>query len=265
MRTEDALRIQRRLELAVQGQHAGIELHDRVCRQRRRGSEWRGRPPGGRRRIPSRLLRRVAIHRRLPFHSITWLPGRRSGGVVDLIDRRHSVPPRKPSSRCSRTDSQNASASGTGSPPSLRRPAATPSELPDRRTLSAPSAKHVAEIGSGCPAQWFIASIACASSIWNRSVTSSSGRGSTFKEASRITPSVPNEPVSSRERSKPATFFMTWPPKLSTSPLASSTLTPSTKSRTEPAAARRGPEKPAATHPPRVASDPKRGGSQASI
>ena len=65
-----------------------------------------------------------------------------------------------------------------------------------------------------------------------------------------MTPSVPNEPVSRRERSKPATFFITWPPKLQhPRPCASSTLTPSTKSRTEPAAARRGPEKPAATQP----------------
>ena len=54
---------------------------------------------------------------------------------------------------------------------------------------------------------------------------------------------------------------MTWPPKCSSSPLPLTSVTPSTWSRTDPTAARDGPESPAATMPPTVEPGAKRGGS----
>ena len=78
-----------------------------------------------------------------------------------------------------------------------------------------------------------------------------------------MTPRMPSEPHSSRETSKPATFFITCPPKRSNSPLAVRSLAPNTKSRAAPAYTRRGPDRPAAITPPRLGSAPNAGGSKA--
>ena len=70
---------------------------------------------------------------------------------------------------------------------------------------------------------------------------------------------MPSEPHNRRETSKPATFFITWPPKRSRSPLPVSRRVPSTKSRAAPAYMRRGPERPAAITPPSVVAGPEGG------
>jgi phosphoenolpyruvate carboxykinase (diphosphate) len=84
-------------------------------------------------------------------------------------------------------------------------------------------------------------------------------------EISKSIPKVPSAPAMSRETSKPATFFMTCPPKLRTCSIPVRHFTPRIKSRTAPTYGRRGPDSPTATIPPKVAVTPKWGGSNASI
>jgi hypothetical protein len=85
-----------------------------------------------------------------------------------------------------------------------------------------------------------------------------------LSETSVMTPNVPSAPVISRETSKPATFFITRPPKFSASPVPSITRIPRTKSRAAPAYGRRGPESPLAIAPPSVPPRAKWGGSKPS-
>jgi len=78
-------------------------------------------------------------------------------------------------------------------------------------------------------------STAAAAGNSSRRVSSARGRGSTLSEISVMTPKMPSEPHSSRETSKPATFFITCPPKRSSSPSPVRSLVPNTKSRAAPA------------------------------
>src|SRR5207248_207686 len=74
-----------------------------------------------------------------------------------------------------------------------------------------------------------------------RKVRSAAGRAYSRRVTSVMTPSVPQEPVSNRERSKPATFFTTFPPARMVSPRPFTNSRPSSKSRGEPKLEARGP------------------------
>mmetsp|Transcript_9619 Transcript_9619/g.22338 ORF Transcript_9619/g.22338 Transcript_9619/m.22338 type:complete len:262 (+) Transcript_9619:144-929(+) len=215
----------------------------------------------------------VTTQRCAPPHSMSCSPRSLSSGAVLGSDSRHSraplatarSAPMKNSSVWSRRPVQKGSARSGGitSPPSLRRAEPTAASAPARRSSSAPSHQALASIGSGWPPQLFRAFSASGWLRSKRSVATAAGSGSTFSVTSVISPSWPIEPASARLTSKPATFFITVPPKLSSSPRPLISTAPSRWSRTEPRAARAGPDRPAATMPPTVPLPPKRGGSKA--
>ncbi len=158
--------------------------------------------------------------------------------------------------RCSFTSSQKFW-SLKPSPPILSIPALTAAPAPESLITSFSPSKQLPDNGTGSPAISFILTIASFSLVTKQTLFSTSGLGSTFTDAESIKPKVPLEPVSTRETSKPATFFMTFPPKLKSFPLPSRIRTPNTKSRTAPIVARLGPDKPVAIQPPNVAFSPK--------
>ena len=186
---------------------------------------------------------------------------------------RHKFSPSTPSTpsakngwRCSRMDSQNdtASSSFNNSPPDSFAARTADDSAPEKRRRNSPPNQALAVIGTPADSIRFVFSIAADAFNCSATVFSHSGFGTARKVASVIAPSVPIAPTVKRETSKPATFFITRPPKRNGSPLPSTIATPRMWSRTAPANGRRGPDKPQATVPPTVASAPKRGGSNAS-
>ncbi|MNH29678.1 hypothetical protein D3C71_1568240 [compost metagenome] len=115
----------------------------------------------------------------------------------------------------------------------LRQAASTAATAPRRRTYSVPDpasqscTQQLAFNGRGWPPQ------ACSlrrASAWlhsKRSVASPGATGKTLRLTSVISPSVPQAPAIRRDTSYPATFFMTWPPKVSSSARPLSSVTPS--------------------------------------
>ena len=79
------------------------------------------------------------------------------------------------------------------------------------------------------------------------------GRGRVRRITSPRNASVPSEPTSRRQRSKPLTFFTVGPPALTTSPVAVTTPACRSASRTGPRPSRRMPLRPTASTPPTVA------------
>src|SRR5471030_2103906 len=212
------------------------------------------------------------IHQRwAPPHSIRCVPGRCIGSAIDGSESRHKADfggmTAKNGADFSRKPHQKRSAStaSTTSPPNYVRAAFTAASAPPRRKASVWSRHALPVSGNGWPLHSLSLRTASVSFISYLSVVSATGFGSTFTDTSRIIPSVPRDPASSRETSYPATFFTTCPPKCSTWPWPFITTAPSTKSRGAPAAARRGPASPAAIQPPSVAFGPKCGGSNGSI
>ena len=114
--------------------------------------------------------------------------------------------------------------------------ASTAGAAPDRRTRRRPPCRQVADSGSGCPPHSFrLGGSPRPAAHSNTRVASALGRGRHLSEISSSTPSVPSAPVISRATSKPATFFITRPPNVRSSPRPSRMRTPSTRSRTAPA------------------------------
>ena len=182
-------------------------------------------------------------------------------GVADAIDSRHNLSPKdgywKKRPRCSLSRNQKPGPSAAGSPPNPCLAADNAASLPESRAKVQLSSYAKADHGQGWPHHRFIVLSASSGFMRKTKVVSHSGLGITLSETSSSTPRVPLAPTISRERSKPATFFITCPPNESTYPLPLISLQPSTLSRAEPAKGRRGPDKPQATVPPKVASAPK--------
>ena len=161
-------------------------------------------------------------------------------GAVDFTDSRHSgraTPAGGAKNACvwSRTPAQNASASATALPPIFAAAAETAGDAPDSLTRRRPSWKQVADSGSAWPPHSLAIRIAWSAEHSSATVASAFGSGTHLSETSVTMPSVPSAPVISRDTSKPATFFITWPPNVRSCPTPSSTRTPRIRSRAAPA------------------------------
>ena len=160
-----------------------------------------------------------------------------------------------------------ASSDKTSPPASFAARKAEPA-APDQRKCKTPRCHAVAVKGKPRFNSAFARLIPSAAPQSETVVNSASARGETRKVTSVKAPKVPIAPAHKRDKSNPATFLITRPPKRSNSPRPSAISTPKTKSRAAPANGRRGPDNPAAKAPPNVAPTPppsKCGGSNASI
>ena len=195
----------------------------------------------------------------------------RAAASCDGSDSRHSgASPREERigrARGCPVQKRAACAAATRSPPSFcaaartalararqaqRQLAVAPGAGRDRQRLAGPAVER-----SRAP---------CACGISKRSVSFAAGSGSTLSETSRIRPSVPSEPGQQARHVVAGDVLHHLAAEARARCRAPSMMrAPSTKSRTAPALARRGPDRPAATQPPRVAPAPKCGGSKASI
>ena len=228
---EDAVRIERRLELAVQRARAsgrsGWNTPAALVARRETASRGRRAPRPTRAPCAASARSSAASQRSAPPHSISCSPPRSVYGAVDL---HRQAPQRRAVASRGREERVRVVAHASSRTRRRRAPRCA-AELRDRgldRRLRAGQAHAQAAIVKARRRQrqrLAAPFVGAADRLVGRALERdaslrSRGSGRHLSDTSVMTPSVPSAPVISRDTSKPATFFITRPPNVRCSPVA---------------------------------------------